>query len=170
MLQVSEIFDKNLMELIQAEEEAYDLATENGGEVSPDLSRVMDYIEARKEDKYTNIARMLLNWRAEEAAYHEQIQRLKKKKDGLVSRQEWMKQYLKDAMKAEGKTKVGNGPSISLQNNSQPSLVVDESMIPHRYMQWVSSPNKPALREDLIAGASIPGAKLEKGQHIRAKV
>ncbi|MCG5031868.1 siphovirus Gp157 family protein [Mesosutterella sp. OilRF-GAM-744-9] len=84
-----------------------------------------------------------------------------KRRKALENRNKHLKQYLLDAMTAQGIKKVESPDfRISVAKTAPSVEIFDEAQIPDKY--WISEPrlNKTLLKADLKAGDDVPGAKL----------
>ena len=84
-----------------------------------------------------------------------------KRRKALENRNKHLKQYLLDAMTAQGIKKVESPDfRISVAKTAPSVEIFDEAQIPDKY--WISEPrlNKALLKSDLKEGDYIPGAKL----------
>jgi hypothetical protein len=106
-----------------------------------------------------------------EAAYRQEIAEKYRKSAAYLKR--WAdaaKDAVRRAMEETGMTKLpGDGCTVSIQNNPPKMVIEDEDQIPKDY--WVKEPvlQKDILKADLLAGADVPGAKIERGTHLRVR-
>lgn len=105
-------------------------AEEDGAQASPALlSQCMEAVEADIEAKFDAITRLISNEESREEALAAEIKFLQAKKKSAGNKQKWLKEYLRDFMKASGKEKVKTIlRTISLRKPSV-SLEVDESKV-----------------------------------------
>lgn len=123
------------------------------------------------ETKVENYAKVIRNLEAENTAYKTEEERLKKKRDANTKKIEWLKDHAQEAMEITGKTKIkGELFTISVQN-SKPSVVVNEAILPEKYWAITVSqkPDKKGLYDLLKAGEAIEGATLQENRSLRIK-
>jgi hypothetical protein len=84
---------------------------------------------------------------------------------GIVER---VKGYVKSVMVATGAKRLsGRLGWINLQASNAALVIEDDSAIPPSYWDQVLILNRERVRDALKAGVEVPGARLERGQHVR---
>lgn len=138
-----------------------------------DTLESLDYEIEEKADAY---ARIIRNLEADIAAYKNEIERFRKKKDVAENSIKRMKENLQASMEATGKTKFKTDLfSFNIAKNA-PAVVIDTedlSRIPEEFLkQKDPEVNKTAMKEAMIEGGieEIPGiCHLEQGKSLRIK-
>lgn len=123
------------------------------------------------EAKAENYAKLIRNLEADKQIYKEEEQRFKEKKERIDKKIERLKRDLQASMEITGKTKIkGELFTISVQN-SKPSVVVNEDILPEKYWAITVSqkPDKKGLYDLLKAGEAIEGATLQENRSLRIK-
>lgn len=123
------------------------------------------------ETKAENYAMVIRNLEAENTAYKDEEERLKKKRETNTKKIEWLKRNLQGAMEVTGKTKIkGKLFTLSVQN-SKASVIVDEASLPKKYWtkKITESPNKKKLYEVLNEGKKVKGASLQENRSLRIR-
>ncbi len=118
------------------------------------------------ESKAANVVLVARNIEAPIAAIDAEIDRLQKMKKSIVSKSEWLTNYLRENMEASGITKIecSNPPfTISLVKGREISVIDSEADIPDEYMRVTTSvaPDKNAITKALKEGVEIPGVHLD---------
>ena len=81
----------------------------------------------------------------------------------------WLKTGLQGAFEITGHDKVkGLLFTVYLAKN-QPSVVVDEDLLPKKYFVIAKKPDKNAIKELLNAGKKVKGATLQESRSLRIK-
>jgi len=149
--------------LIERIQSCYD--EETGEVVDPEaLKAVEDDFNALSmdfKDKAVALAGYMNNCAALIAQMKDREEAIYKRRKALENRNKHIKQYLLDAMTAQGIKKVESPDfRISVAKTAPSVEIFDESQIPDKY--WISEPrlNKALLKADLKEGDDIPGAKL----------
>lgn len=98
-----------------------------------------------------------------------EIERMKKKRESHIKKQEAFKKYLESILIPGEKWTDGNH-SISWRS-SESVEILDESAIPEQYMKQTISikPDKVDIKIHLKLGAIIPGAELRKNDNLTIK-
>ena len=131
---------------------------------------VKDTLEAiggEFEEKAKAVVSVALNITSDIEAIDAQIKRLQEKKKTIQSKDEWLRNYLKQNMQATGINKI-TCPLFSITLSAPASVVAidDESALPDDYVKVKTdvSPDKVKIARDLKAGISVPGASLVDGE------
>jgi hypothetical protein len=114
---------------------AVEAASENGGEIPPELQRaLLDYCEAFGE-KVDNIARYIRSQEFEAANASAEIDRLKHRRTAAENRSERLKGLLKFFMQSRNvRSMKGRLNTVSLRKNSQDSLILsDATKLPEEF-------------------------------------
>jgi hypothetical protein len=122
-------------------------------------------------DKATSMVRFVQMLDADTDAISAEIKRLQDRKKARENRADGIKAYLKAQMEMQGKDKIQTPLlTISIQKNSQPSLIVEDvSKIPASYQVVKYDLNNAKIKEDLQKGQEVPGCKLVQGNHLRIR-
>lgn len=143
-------------------------------EVDPQtLADTMESIEAEIEAKADGYAKVMKNMEADEEAIAKEIKRLQDRKSHLENTRKSMKERLKAAMEATGKTKFKTELfSFGIQNNA-PSVIIDVEdvfRIPDDYLKYKDpEPDKKLIKQAIDAGQMIDFAHLEQTQSLRIR-
>ena len=156
----------NLYELSVAFQEVQNM------ELDPEVMKdTLDSIEDAIENKAENIAKLIRNLESDVAAYKEEEDRLKTKRQATENKVKWLKTYLEDNMKLTGKTKFKSGMfNFSIQKNPASVNITDEKAIPEEFL--IPQPpkvDKTSLKEILKRGIEVPGAELKQTEGLRIR-
>lgn len=62
---------------------------------------------------------------------------------------------------------VGTLGTLKVQNNSMPSVVLEENILNSEYFKIIKTPDRQRVKDDLLNGVKVKGASLEYGKHLR---
>lgn len=135
------------------------------------MQDTLDSIEDAIENKAENIAKLIRNLESDVAAYKEEEDRLKTKRQATENKVKWLKTYLEDNMKLTGKTKFKSGMfNFSIQKNPSSVNITDEKAIPEEFLiQQPPKVDKTSLKEILKRGIEVPGAELKQTEGLRIR-
>ena len=135
------------------------------------MQDTLDSIEDAIENKAENIAKLIRNLESDVAAYKEEEERLKTKRQATENKVKWLKTYLEDNMKLSGKTKFKSGMfNFSIQKNPASVNITDEKIIPEEFLiQQPPKVDKTSLKEILKRGIEVPGAELKQTEGLRIR-
>lgn len=156
----------NLYELSVAFQEVQNM------DLDPEVMKdTLDSIEDAIENKAENIAKLIRNLESDVAAYKEEEDRLKTKRQATENKVKWLKTYLEDNMKLTGKTKFKSGMfNFSIQKNPASVNITDEKAIPEEFLiQQPPKVDKTSLKEILKRGIEVPGAELKQTEGLRIR-
>lgn len=99
-----------------------------------------------------------------------EIKRLQALKAHRVAVSDGLKAYLKRSMEAMGIEKI-QCPlfTVSIRQNPASVEVFEEGMVPDEYMVAKYSPSKTKIKEALVAGVDVPGARMAKTTRLDVK-
>ena len=99
-----------------------------------------------------------------------EIKRLQALKAHRVAVSDGLKAYLKRSMEAMGIEKI-QCPlfTVSIRQNPASVEVFEESMVPNEYMVAKYSASKTKIKEALVAGVDVPGARMAKTTRLDVK-
>lgn len=144
------------------------------GEISDSLEVRLDDCQLAFKEKVDGVVRWMANLDGKEEAIDKEIARLQSRKKVTQNLQTRLKEYVKASMIMADVTKLDlSTATLSIQNNPPSAEIIDEVIIPARYLTVVPEQlvvNKKAVLDDLKAGVTIPGARLaDKRYHLRVK-
>ena len=121
------------------------------------------------EEKVENTVKVIKNKEAEADQLKEEIDRLTKRKKSIENNITRLKAGLQGAFEITGHEKVkGLLFTVTLAKN-QPSVVVDEDLLPKKYFIMTKKPDKNAIKELLNAGKKVKGATLQESRSLRIR-
>ncbi|MGQ7321878.1 siphovirus Gp157 family protein [Streptococcus suis] len=137
-------------------------------ETKLDTLESIDWTE-QFEEKVENTVKVIKNKEADVDQIKEEIDRLTKRKKSIENDITRLKTGLQGAFEITGHEKVKTLLfTVSLANN-QPSVVVDEDLLPKKYFIQTLKPDKTAIKELLKAGKKIKGAVLQESRSLRIR-
>lgn len=121
------------------------------------------------EEKVENTVKVIKNKEAEADQLKEEIDRLTKRKKSIENDVTRLKTGLQGAFEITGHEKVkGLLFTVTLAKN-QPSVVVDEELLPKKYFVQKLTPDKTTIKELLKAGKKVKGAVLQESRSLRIR-
>ncbi|HEL1740199.1 TPA: siphovirus Gp157 family protein [Streptococcus suis] len=137
-------------------------------ETKLDTLESIDWTE-QFEEKVENTVKVIKNKEADVDQLKEEIDRLTKRKKSIENDITRLKTGLQGAFEITGHEKVKTLLfTVSLANN-QPSVVVDEDLLPKKYFIQTLKPDKTAIKELLKAGKKVKGAMLQESRSLRIR-
>ncbi|HEM3674152.1 TPA: siphovirus Gp157 family protein [Streptococcus suis] len=137
-------------------------------ETKLDTLESIDWTE-QFEEKVENTVKVIKNKEAEKKQLKEEIDRLTARHKSIDNDITRLKTGLQGAFEITGHEKVKTLLfTVSLANN-QPSVVVDEDLLPKKYFIQTLKPDKTAIKELLKAGKKVKGAVLQKSRSLRIR-
>ncbi|HFU3810428.1 TPA: siphovirus Gp157 family protein [Streptococcus suis] len=137
-------------------------------ETKLDTLESIDWTE-QFEEKVENTVKVIKNKEADVDQLKEEIDRLTKRKKSIENDITRLKTGLQGAFEITGHEKVKTLLfTVSLANN-QPSVVVDEDLLPKKYFIQTLKPDKTAIKELLKAGKKVKGAVLQESRSLRIR-
>ena len=121
------------------------------------------------EEKVENTVKVIKNKEADKKQLKEEIERLTVRCKSIENDIARLKIGLQGAFEITGHDKVkGLLFTVYLAKN-QPSVVVDEELLPKKYFVITKKPDKNAIKEVLNAGKKVKGATLQESRSLRIK-
>ncbi|HEM4684783.1 TPA: siphovirus Gp157 family protein [Streptococcus suis] len=137
-------------------------------ETKLDTLESIDWTE-QFEEKVENTIKVIKNKEAEKKQLKEEIDRLTARYKSIDSDITRLKTGLQGAFEITGHDKVKTLLfTVSLAKN-QPSVVVDEELLPKKYFVITKKPDKNAIKELLNAGKKVKGAVLQESRSLRIR-
>ncbi len=137
-------------------------------ETKLDTLESIDWTE-QFEEKVENTVKVIKNKEAEKKQLKEEIDRLTARHKSIDNDITRLKTGLQGAFEITGHEKVKTLLfTISLAKN-QPSVVVDEELLPKKYFVITKKPDKNAIKELLNAGKKVKGAVLQESRSLRIR-
>lgn len=136
------------------------------------LIDTLESLEMEFAEKASNIARWVRDLEGDSEKIYAEIKRLRDKKAEMDRKAESLKEYVRQAMIASGRTKVDDGVNTWRVQNNPPSVdVLDEELIPLCYYneKLVRNVDKNAIKQAIVGGFAVPGAVLTQSIGIRLK-
>lgn len=121
------------------------------------------------EEKVENTVKVIKNKEADKKQLKEEIDRLTARYKSIDNDIIRLKTGLQGAFEITGHDKVkGLLFTVYLAKN-QPSVIVDEDLLPKKYFVIAKKPDKNAIKELLNAGKKVKGATLQESRSLRIK-
>lgn len=137
-------------------------------ETKLDTLESIDWTE-QFEEKVENTVKVIKNKEAEKKQLKEEIDRLTARYKSIDNDITRLKTGLQGAFEITGHEKVKTLLfTVSLAKN-QPSVVVDEELLPKKYFVITRKPDKNAIKELLNAGKKVKGAVLQESRSLRIR-
>lgn len=137
-------------------------------ETKVDMLEAIDWTE-QFEEKVENTVKVIKNKEAEKKQLKEEIDRLTARMKSIDNDITRLKTGLQGAFEITGHEKVkGLLFTVTLAKN-QPSVVVDEELLPKKYFIQTLRPDKTTIKELLKAGKKVKGAELQESRSLRIR-
>lgn len=133
------------------------------------LADILGNLEDDIHEKIENCCRVYRTLEAESDAYKQEAERLKGKAVIATNKAERLKDYIAFCLGQGNKMKT---ELFTLSwRKSQAVEIVNPELIPDQYKRvtTISEPNKVVMKQDLQAGAEIPGAILKDNLSLQIK-
>ena len=161
LYEINQEIEKTLSECIDTET----------GEIK-DLNR-LEELTLAKEEKVRNIALFILDLRAEEKAYDEQLKKFLALKKSVKNKITSLENYLQ--MHTEGQPFKFTEVKISYKPSEE--TVIEDIEALEKYCKrshkelgtWEFKPNKTAIKNAIASGLKVKGAAVIKKQNIQVK-
>ena len=121
------------------------------------------------EEKVENTAKVIKNKEASKKLIKEEIDRLTARYKSLDNDVAWLKRSMQEAFEVTGHEKVKGLLFTVYMAKNQPSVIVDENLLPKKYFVIAKKPDKNAIKELLNAGKKVKGATLQESRSLRIK-
>lgn len=121
------------------------------------------------EEKVENTAKVIKNKEASKKLIKEEIDRLTARYKSLDNDVVWLKRSMQEAFEITGHEKVKGLLFTVYMAKNQPSVIVDEDLLPKKYFVIAKKPDKNAIKELLNAGKKVKGATLQESRSLRIK-
>ncbi len=140
------------------------------GEVDETSLVRLQEIKESLHEKCIAVASYIENLEAEKNAIAEAKKNMADREKKYKSRVDWLKSYLLENMqRAEIKKVTCPYFDITLAKNPPAVEVFDEEAVPTKYERVKIEKDVQKIRDDLLAGVIIPGARLIQRQSVRIK-
>lgn len=137
-------------------------------ETKLDTLESIDWTE-QFEEKVENTVKVIKNKEAEKKQLKEEIDRLTARHKSIDSDITRLKTGLQGAFEITGHNKVKTLLFTVTLAKNQPSVVVDEELLPKKYFVITKKPDKNAIKELLNAGKKVKGAVLQESRSLRIR-
>lgn len=121
------------------------------------------------EEKVENTVKVIKNKEADKKQLKEEIDRLTARYKSLDNDVVWLKKSMQEAFEITGHEKVKGLLFTVYMGKNQPSVVIDEELLPKKYFVQKLTPNKTTIKELLNAGKKVKGATLQESRSLRIK-
>ncbi|HEM3193866.1 siphovirus Gp157 family protein [Streptococcus suis] len=137
-------------------------------ETKLDTLESIDWTE-QFEEKVENTVKVIKNKEAEKKQLKEEIDRLTARYKSIDNDITRLKTGLQGAFEITGHDKVKTLLFTVTLAKNQPSVVVDEELLPKKYFVITKKPDKNAIKELLNAGKKVKGAVLQESRSLRIR-
>lgn len=146
---------------------------ESGGEITDEIDQALTLMDVLKPNEVDEKDFILNKLTKEIELWKEQADRYLRVAQGLTKAKELMKRRIITAME-EGNLLEAEGKNVRFKLvKCPPALVIeDEKALPANFMETVVTvkPNAKEIKQALVGGAVVPGAKLTQGNTVRSYV
>ncbi len=132
----------------------------------------LEGITGELDEKVDRIAALMTEFDADCDALKNEEARLEARRKSIESNRARLAEYTLHCLQDAGIEKC-KGPRFTVMVSKNPPRVVidDAAKIPEAFvrMEWVTTPEKAAIRDALKAGKEVPGTHLEQGESLRIR-
>jgi predicted nuclease with TOPRIM domain len=147
-----------------------DLYNEETGEVDETVLAKLNEISDTAENKCINITRLFKELQIDLKGVSDERKRLAKKESSLKKKVDELKDYLLENMERCEIKKISCPQFvISLQNNPPKTDPYDETLIPDEYKKITIEFDLTKMRQEMMNGVVIPGARLVQSNSVRIR-
>lgn len=157
-----------LPELVGQASKIHQMIVEANGELSPELEQALSRVDlavATKIDSYAYLERW---FESQSSFYKSEADRYSKVSKALMNARERLRNGIKYAMQTLGRDEVQGMTTRYKLAGTQPSLEVNEALLPMEYKVIQYVPDSAKIRAALKEGVNIPGAALVPGVALRS--
>lgn len=145
---------------------------EEDGSFDARLKLILDAVQEEFNDKIDGCCRILAEFDRRNESCKAEMDRLKKRAQSITNRTESLKNYMLDAMRATGQSKVETDLfTVAIRKNPPKVEILDEDDIPERFIEIRTEEvvRKKEIVEALKAGEEVPGCSLVQGERLDIK-
>jgi hypothetical protein len=139
----------------------------SNGEGVTQIEQLLDSSAASIQLKAASIAALVREFEARAAAAQAEADRIAAHARGAKSRAGWLRDYLLRNLQALGVDRMETATALLVVRESPPAAeVLDEDQLPDGFKRVVHSIDKAHLRQALLNGEVVPGARLTRGTYL----
>jgi hypothetical protein len=131
------------------------------------IEQLLDGSAAGIQLKAASIAALVREFEARAAAAQAEVDRIAAHARGATSRAGWLRDYLLRNLQALGVDRMETATALLVVRESPPAAeVLEEDQLPDAFKRVVHSIDKAQLRQALLDGEVVPGARLTRGTYL----
>lgn len=154
---------------IQSEIQALLNSVDENGELPEDVFTQLEALDIAETVKIENIGLLIKNLNAEATAIKAEAKALDKRAASLDNNVESLKSYLVGYLTTSGCPKLST-PRVVLSIRPSTAVIVDdESLLADNYFKYKREVSKSTIKDDMMNGVDVPGARLETRQNLQVK-
>jgi hypothetical protein len=144
---------------------------DSAGEITEEIQARIDAVEQGTGRKIDAIGTLRAESKARQAAYREEVERLRRMVAAEERKQEWQDAYVRRCLEAAGVEKFkGDRFTARVQRNGTPSVkaTVEPLSLPEEFQVWTVEANKKAALEHYREHGVAPECfTIDVGTHVR---
>jgi hypothetical protein len=148
--------------------EAFDPATGEIKDPTPELKALLDTIEGAFDDKIENIVKLVKKLKAEAEILKKEEDRMASRRKSREKSAEWLKTYAAQAMDAVDKGKKIKSPLLTIwvQESEGGVEIMERATVPEEFLKPPKprEADKTKLKKALKGGRKIPGIRIGDGK------
>lgn len=158
----------NLPELVRQYNDISSFLIDNNGEITDKMAESLAIVEKNLPEKCDNYRFFIDKLKADSVLWKEQAEVFRKASKGCDLLVDRLKETLKLACISMDKTELLGKTYRWLLQGSSIVVFDNEELIPSKYKTVVQTftINKKQIADDIKAGIDVPGAHIEKTQHV----
>lgn len=144
-------------------------AAEHDGEIDPVFIEKLSEIELAKGEKLLNVAKFMKGIGADIDAFDNEIDKLKKRKEALNKKYDWLFDYIYN--NAEKGRKVEDSTTVIKWTKSSSVLISDINLLPKKYIRKtiIEEPDKKLIKEALNNNKAVIGCSFLEKDNMQIK-
>jgi hypothetical protein len=149
--------------------EAIELAEQNEGEISEELSKALEGVEMALEEKIENTALYIKNLEAEAEMIKVEEKRLSERRKACENKAERVREWL--SFNLDGKPFKTGRCAISWRKSESVEVMISPETLPVEYqnIKTTVAADKTALKSAIKSGVEIVGVSLVEKQNMQVK-
>ncbi|WP_423252888.1 siphovirus Gp157 family protein [Melissococcus plutonius] len=136
-------------------------------ESNPAIIDTLEALDLAIEEKADGYARLIKIQEAYSKDCADEMKRIQQRKQAIDNSIIRLKQSLQDSMRKTGKIKFRTSLfSFGIQNNTPKVEIIDESLIPEKFIKTETKIDKKAIK---AIGDNVPGVKIVQTESLRIR-
>ena len=150
----------NIYEISKEIEKISEMVDEDGV-LLPEAEAALDDLQMEEKEKFKNIGWLLVNMKAEAAAYKDEAKRLSVKAKVLENKEARLKNWLKFVLESKKWNYAIKAWIFTFKLRAFKSVAItDEELLDDKYFRVKKDPNKTLIKQDITAWEDVEWAEI----------